>query len=100
MTPRKTILRELAGAADGRPTRPSEIKGFDDNAPGYRKAVNALLKDQLLTGAQDENGHLVVSLSPARMDEIRKEVRPWFAVPAVWVSLVAVLLIGAVALIG
>lgn len=90
MTPRKTILRELSASAHGGPTRPSEIRGFDDDAPGYRKAVNDLLKDQLIKGTQDEQGNLVVSLSAARMDQIRKEVRPWFASPGVWVAVLAV----------
>jgi hypothetical protein len=84
MTPRKTILRQLSEVPAGGFTRPSEISGFTSQPPGYRKALNGLLKDQLITGLQNEEGDLVVALSPNRLPQVHKELRPWFAAPAVW----------------
>lgn len=90
MTPRKTILRELAAAPNGRFMRPSDIPGFATKPPKYREAVNGLLKDQLITGSQDEDGNLVVAVSPQRLDQVNKELRPWFRAPAFWGAVLTV----------
>ena len=100
MTPRKTILRELAEAPPGGYTRPNEITGFEARAPKYREAVNALLRDQLITGTQDQDGRLVVALRPERLPQVQKELRPWFAAPVVWGSVLGVLVLAALGLIG
>ncbi len=84
MSPRKTILRELTRAGPATFMRPSQIPGFASRAAGYREAVNALLKDQLITGARDEEGKLVVGVNGQNVSRVRKELRPWFATPIVW----------------
>lgn len=99
MTPRKTILRELSDAPLGTYTRPSEIEGFEAKPPEYRKAVNGLLKEQLITGTQDEDGKLVVAISQARLPQVQKELRPWFAAPAVWGTVLGALALAAAVLI-
>lgn len=100
MTPRKTILRELAESPPGAFTRPGEIRGFHAKAPKFRQAINELLKDQLITGTQDEDGNMVVALCQERLPHVRKELRPWFATPLVWGGVVGVVVLAALGLLG
>jgi hypothetical protein len=99
MAPRKTILRELKNSAPGTHKRPNEIPGFERNAAKYREAVNGLLKDQLIQGAQDDQGKLVVSLNAAHEGRVRRELRPWFTQPLVWGPVILAVGVGAVALL-
>ncbi len=95
MSPRKTILRELSRHHDlkGRDalTRPSEIPGFTDRPADYQKAVNQLLQDRLIQGRTDDEGRLTIGINDHRAQEVRKEMRPVWMHPGVWVLLVAVL---------
>lgn len=93
MTPRKTILRELRAAGPETYRLPSQIPGFDTNAPKYREAVNDLLKDRLISGSKDGEGNLVVAINEARAKDVDRALR--IAPPAllVAVGLAAVALI-------
>ena len=81
MSPRKTILRELNAAGHGSFRRPSELSGFEKQPPKFREAVNGLLRDQLISGNQDADGNLVITLNERRMAEVEREIRPWFKSP-------------------
>lgn len=99
MSPRKTILRELSrahaqGSTNGAFTRPSSISGFSEQPEKYQKAVNKLLQDRLLEGRKDGEGHMTIALNEHRMGDVRREIRPLWARPTVWVVLV--LLVAAV----
>lgn len=98
MSPRKTILRELSrahesGSANASFTRPSSISGFSAQPEKYQKAVNQLLQDRLLEGRKDADGHMTIALNQHRMGDVRRELRPLWARPTVW--LVLVLLVAA-----
>ncbi len=84
MSPRKRILRALSAASPGANVRPSEIAGFDEQAPRYREAVNGLLREQLISGSRDGDGDLVIGLNPKRLPQVRREIRPWFRAPLAW----------------
>ncbi len=90
MSPRKTILRELAQTRDQNGseafTRPSAITGFADNPAEYQKAVNKLLGDRLIEGRTDEEGRITISVNDHRLPEVRKELRPVWAHPGVWLT--------------
>lgn len=98
MSPRKTILRELSRAhqqagGNGFFTRPSSITGFSARPDKYQKAVNELLQDRLVEGRKDAEGHMTIALNEHRMGDVRRELRPLWARPALW--LVIVLLVAA-----
>ncbi len=97
MSPRKTILRELSRTETGRDAyaRPASIRGFQDAPEKYQKAVNELLSDRLLEGRKDEDGHMTIAINEHRLAEVKRELRPVWARPSVWVVIV---LIAAVAL--
>ena len=84
MSPRKTILRELNSAGPGSTRRPNEIEGFAKQPPKFRQAVNALLRDQLISGSKDSEGNLVIALNEQRLPQVRREIRPWFLTPLTW----------------
>ncbi len=92
MTPRKTILRELNAAGPDTFRRPNEIRGFEKQAPKYREAVNGLLRDQLIRGTKGPDGNLVIGLNAQRLEQVQREIRPWFRAPLTWV-----VMLGAVA---
>ena len=96
MSPRKTILRELAHARDQNGseafTRPSTITGFDQNPAEYQKAVNKLLGDRLIEGRTDEEGRITLSVNDHRLTEVKKELRPVWAQPGVWLTAAVVLI--------
>lgn len=95
MSPRKTILKKLdqihQGEGAGRYTRPSTLPGYGDRVPKYQEAVNALLKDRLIDGKKDEEGHMAIALNPHRLTDVRRELRPWFLRPAMWIAVLATL---------
>jgi hypothetical protein len=93
MSPRKTILRELSRAQphDGEGpsfTRPSSIAGFAEQPDKYQKAVNDLLQARLVEGRRDAQGHMTIALNQHRMSDVRRELRPLWARPTVWVVIV------------
>ncbi len=93
MSPRKTILKKLdqihEGEGAGRYTRPNALPGFGGKAAKYQEAVNGLLKDRLIDGKKDEEGHMAIAINPHRISDVRRELRPWFARPATWFAVVA-----------
>ena len=99
MSPRKTILKELARADAGNTPyrRPSEISGFSTAPEKYQKAVNSLLSDRLLEGRKDEDGHMTIAINEHRKKDVEREIRPVWARPVVWVA-VLVVVAGGVAL--
>jgi hypothetical protein len=91
MTPKKTILRELDRIHEIDPdqfTRPAAIEGFSDQASRYQAAVNDLLKERLIDGRKDEEGHMAIALNPHRIADVRRELRPILARPALWIVVV------------
>ncbi len=93
MSPRKTILKQLDRIHDGNGaghyTRPSTLPGYGDKAAKYQQAVNGLLKDRLIDGKKDEEGRMAIAINPHRITDVRKELRPWFARPAMWFAVLA-----------
>ena len=90
MSPRKTILRELARAEAGSGTpyvRPSSIPGFSKEPEKYQKAVNELLSDRLLEGRRDEEGHMAIAINQHRRKDVEKAIKPVWASPLVWIAL-------------
>lgn len=87
MSPRKSILRTLAdresGEGPGTYVRPATIPGFQEGPEKYQQAINALLKDRLIEGIRDPEGHLAISLNAHRARDVRKILRPIWAHPAV-----------------
>lgn len=100
MSPRKTILRELSQKGAGAFARPSDIQGFQSNAPKFREAVNVLLKEQLISGAQDDTGKLVVTINEQNASRVRRELRPWFARPLVWGTAMGIAALATLGLFG
>lgn len=91
MSPRKTILRELSRAGSGSTyTRPSSIRGFSDAPEKYQKAVNELLQARLLEGRKDDDGHMTIAINEHRKADVKRELRPIWARPAVWAMLLLV----------
>jgi len=94
MSPRKTILRELdqlpIDEGSVKYARPSAMPGFGKQPSKYHEAVNGLLKERLIDGKKDDEGHLAISLNSHRLAAVRKEIRPWFARPSVWLGAIAV----------
>lgn len=86
MSPKKTILKTLAAQqADdgaGKLVRPTTIPGFSREPEKYQRTINALLKERLIEGAKDPEGHLAISLNAHRARDIRRELRPLWARPA------------------
>ena len=93
MSPRKTILKEVDSA--GTYTRPSTIPGFSNAPDKYQKAVNSLLQDRLLEGRKDDEGHMTITINEHRRADIRKELRPIWAHPAVLAAIVVIAAVGA-----
>ena len=100
MSPRKTILRELSRqyeTSSGQAlTRPTDIHGFGREPEKFQKAVNQLLSDRLIEGRKDGDGHMALALNGHRVGDVRKELRPLWARPAVWaLALLLVVAVGA-----
>jgi hypothetical protein len=99
MSARRTILRELSRtSAAGSVVRPATISGFDANPARFQAAVNALLQERLINGTKDTEGRLAIGLNEQRLADVRKELRPVWAHPVLWLALVVVA-VGAVALL-
>lgn len=95
MSPRKTILKELARAEAGSGTqyiRPSTLPGFAQDPEKYQKAVNELLSDRLLEGRKDEEGRMAIAINQHRRKDVEKEIKPVWAHPLLWVVLAVVAL--------
>jgi hypothetical protein len=98
MSPRKTILRELsnAGASSGTSyTRPSSIRGFSEAPEKYQKAVNELLQARLVEGRKDDEGHMTIAINEHRLPEVKRELRPFWARPSLWLAVVVLIAVGA-----
>jgi hypothetical protein len=99
MTRKKTILRELSRqheATGGEYTRRGSIPGFSQQPEKYQKAVNELLTARLVSGHKDDDGHMTIALNGGRLKEVKRELRPVWAHPAVWVAVVLALVLTAV----
>jgi len=94
MSPKKTILRSLSGTFDETQgqglTRPAQIPGFTKDPERFQKAVNELLKDRLIEGRKDDEGHMAVALNRHKLADVRRQLRPMWAHPAVWAAMVVV----------
>jgi hypothetical protein len=95
MSPKKTILRELARAGEDQYTRPSTIRGFSEAPEKYQKAVNELLQERLLEGRKDDEGHMAIAINQHRRKDVDRRLRPAWAHPAVWAAFVLIAVIGA-----
>jgi hypothetical protein len=98
MSPRKTILRELSRVRRGSgPThaRPSTIAGFSDDPRKYQKAVNQLLQARLIEGRGDDEGHMAIAINEHRLADVKRELRPIWARPAVWAVIAVLAAVGA-----
>ena len=86
MSPKKRILRTLKDreAAGGliRSVRPSAIPGFSEAPEKYQQTINALLKDRLIEGMKDSEGHLALSLPAPRARDVQRVLRPIWTHPA------------------
>lgn len=102
MSPRKTILRELARAEAGAGTqyiRPSTLPGYAQEPEKYQKAVNELLSDRLLEGRKDEEGRMAIAINQHRRKDVEKEIKPLWANPLLWFAVVAAAGLGVVAVL-
>jgi hypothetical protein len=101
MTPRRTILRELTRRrreGDEGYTRPGTIAGFDTRPARYQAAVNELLQERLINGRKDQEGRLAITLNEQRLADVKKELRPLYARPVVWLALLVVIFAAAAVL--
>jgi hypothetical protein len=99
MTPKKTILRELSRAYDPSQrtahVRPATISGFSAEPERYQKAVNELLRARLIEGRKDDEGHMAIALNAQRMEDVRRQLRPAWAHPAIWAAAILLSAVGA-----
>ncbi len=104
MSPKKAILKTLSEnhqfEGPERLVRPSTIPGFRDAPERYQKTINDLLRDRLIEGMKDPEGHLAVSLNPHRVRDVRKELRPVWAHPGIMALVVILGVVATVGLIG
>ena len=87
MTSKKVILKALSekqkGSEPDTPIRPSTLPGFKDAPEKYQQTINILLKDRLIEGVKDPEGHMAISLNAHRARDVEKVLRPVWAHPAV-----------------
>jgi len=87
MSPKRNILKALSECQEGegseRLLRPSTIPGFEQAPEKYHQTINTLLKDRLIEGIKDAEGHLAISLNTHRAVEVRRILRPIWAHPAI-----------------
>ena len=85
MSPKRKILQALRdqNAVSGEPgsVRPSAIPGFTDSPEKYQQTINALLKDRLIEGMKDPDGHRAISINSHRERDIQRVLRPLWAHP-------------------
>jgi len=98
MSPKKTILRELAhDRSDGAGhARPASIPGFTQQPEKYQKAVNELLQARLIEGRKDEEGHMTIAVNAHRIGDVRKALRPVWTHPAVWSLVLVAAVVGVI----
>jgi len=86
MSPKKTILKALSDqerdGGPGTPLRPSAIPGFQKAPEKFQQTINLLLKDRLIEGIKDGDGHMAISLNGHREKDVRRVLRPVWAHPA------------------
>lgn len=102
MSPRKTILRELARAEAGSGThylRPSTLPGYEQEPEKFQKAVNQLLSDRLLEGRKDDEGRMAIAINQHRRKDVEKEIKPVWANPLLWIAVFLVGGLGVIALL-
>jgi hypothetical protein len=92
MSPKKAILRALAGAPD---LHPSSLPGYREEPERYQEAVNELLRDRLVEGRKDPEGRMTIALNQHRRRDVERMLRPIWARPAVWAALAILLAVGA-----
>lgn len=85
MSPKKKILRTLknqeAATGGNGSVRPSTIPGFSESPEKFQQTINALLKDRLIEGMKDPEGHMAISLNAHRARDIQRQLRPLWAHP-------------------
>ncbi len=93
MSPRKTILRKLdqlhSDEGKRRYAHPSTMPGFGEQPAKYQAAVNGLLNERLIDGMKDEDGRMAIALNPHRLATVRRELRPWYGRPMIWLGVFA-----------
>jgi hypothetical protein len=87
MSPKKAVLKALSESMESNGpeslVRPATIPGFNQAPEKYQKTINDLLKDRLIEGMKDDEGRMALAINTHRMQEIRRELRPVWAHPAV-----------------
>jgi hypothetical protein len=96
MSPKKTILKALKAAPE---LRPPTIPGYVEQPARYQEAVNALLRDRLVEGRKDAEGHMTIALNEHRRGDVERLLRPLWARPALWAALGALVVAGAALLV-
>jgi hypothetical protein len=99
MSPKKAILKALHGASeqhrDGPHVRPPQIPGYTERPERYQEAVNELLRERLVEGRKDADGHLTIALNQHRRREVERMLKPVWARPAAWAALGLLVAVGA-----
>ena len=65
------------------------MPGFGQQPSKYQEAVNGLLNERLIEGKKDDEGRMAIALNPHRIATVRKELRPWFLRPVIWLVVFA-----------
>jgi len=102
MSPKKTILRQLARTHESSGgagyARPASIPGFSQQPDKYQKAVNELLQARLIEGRKDDEGHMTIAVNAHRLPDVRRHLRPVWSHPAVWSVALLAAVVGVVAM--
>jgi hypothetical protein len=91
MTPKRPLSvssRDSTRLRGGEYTRPGAISGFSQQPEKYQKAVNELLSAHLVSSHKDNEDHVAIGLNEQCLKEVKRELRPIWAYPAVWVVVV------------
>ena len=87
MSPKKAVLRALSESLDANGpeslVRPATIPGFSQAPEKYQRTINDLLKERLIEGMKDEEGKMALAINTHRIREVKREMRPVWAHPAV-----------------
>ncbi len=104
MSPKKAVLRTLHESLDQNGpeslVRPATIPGFTESPDKYQKTINGLLKDRLIEGMKDEDGRMAIAINPHKMEDVKRELRPLWAHPAVLAIMAVVMIALGVGLMG
>ena len=102
MSPKKAVLKALSEKdqtqGPGLLVRPSTIPGFNQEPERFQRTINDLLRERLIEGMKDPEGHLAISLNPHRMGDVRRELRPVWAHPGVMALVVILAVVATVGL--